>query len=77
MDGCEGCGQWLSIQAEVVTSGVPCDFSDFSGFISDTDDAMESPLSKPADGTRLRGAADTTEGRDAMQKDLDRLRSGC
>lgn len=52
-------------------------FGDFSDFISDTDDGMESPLSKSADGTRLNGAADTTEGRGATQGDLDRLRSGC
>ena len=45
----------------------------FSIFISDIDCGIEYILSKFANGTELRGAADTTEVRDAIQKHLARL----
>ena len=45
----------------------------FNLLISDQDEGIECTLSKFVDNTKLEGVADTLEGCDSIQQDLDRL----
>lgn len=60
--------EWHSLEINAGTSL-------FNVFAGDVSSRIKCILSKFVDDIKMRGAADTSEGRDALQRDLDSLES--